>query len=485
MDDEKGPALQTSTYDKTGLQLLVVAAAQLLMVMDGTIVTVGLPSIGAGLHMSGAHLNWVLTAYALAFGGLMLAGGRAGDLLGRRRLFQGGLVLFLSASLLGGFATNGGTLIAARALQGVAAAVIAPAALSLLADTFPAGPARTRAFGVYGAMGGLGAVVGLLLGGALTELAGWRWIMLVNVPIAAALLAGAPALAPGTRDRGGMDLPGTVTAAGGLTALVYAINRAATYGWTDSQALTAATVSAVGLMAFARTQRRARTPLVPAAVLADRGRVGANLVMLLMGAGMLATFYFLSVYLQVVKQYPPMVTGLAFLPMAVSIGISTGVIGPRLLTVTSGRTLTVAGMALAALGTSWLSLLAPGQSPWTALLPAQVVVGAGLGMGFLVCTTGGVRGVADQHTGIASGILNTSHQVGGALGLAVLAGLAASVTSGHADDAATSEALTAGFTTGLRGGVAVYLTAALIAAITFASRTASPATNIQPRSVAA
>ncbi|MEU4525712.1 MFS transporter [Amycolatopsis sp. NPDC024027] len=315
---------------RVGLALPVIAAAQLLIVMDGTIVTVGLPAIATGLNIAEADLNWVLTAYALAFGGLLPAGGRAGDVFGRRRLFRVGLVVFLLASVLGGVAQNGGMLIAARVLQGVGGAIIAPAALALLADTFPAGPRRNQALGVYGAMGGLGAVVGLLLGGTLTEYLGWRWIMFVNIPFVLLLLAGTFVLGPGTRRRGGIELPGAITATLALGSLVYAINRAGSDGLADGPALVSGTAAVVPALAFVAFQRRARTPILPAAVLADRTRLGANLVMLLMGAGQLATFSFLTLYMQSIEHYPPVLTGLAYLPFAIGIGLGSGVAGPWL-----------------------------------------------------------------------------------------------------------------------------------------------------------
>ncbi|MFC7109365.1 MFS transporter [Nonomuraea rubra] len=355
--------------ERSGLALLVIAAAQLLMVMDGTIVTVGLPVIGAGLDIPEADLDWVLTSYALAFGGLLLAGGRAGDLFGRRRMFRAGLVVFLAASLLGGVAGDGTVLIAARVLQGVGAAIVAPAALSLLADTFPAGPGRNRALGVYGAMGGLGSVTGLLLGGALTEYLGWRWIMFVNVPIALLVLAGTVVLRPGTRERGGLDLPGAVTVTLALGSLVYAINRAGSHGAGDALTLAFGAAALALLGAFVLIQRSARSPMLPPAVMADRGRLGANLVMLLMGAGQLATFYFLTLYMQTINQYSPMITGLAYLPFAVGIGIGSGLVGPRLQARTSTRIVLVAGMAVAAVAMGWFSLLAPGQNPWSSSCP--------------------------------------------------------------------------------------------------------------------
>ncbi|GAA2844976.1 MFS transporter [Nonomuraea rubra] len=453
--------------ERSGLALLVIAAAQLLMVMDGTIVTVGLPVIGAGLDIPEADLDWVLTSYALAFGGLLLAGGRAGDLFGRRRMFRAGLVVFLAASLLGGVAGDGTVLIAARVLQGVGAAIVAPAALSLLADTFPAGPGRNRALGVYGAMGGLGSVTGLLLGGALTEYLGWRWIMFVNVPIALLVLAGTVVLRPGTRERGGLDLPGAVTVTLALGSLVYAINRAGSHGAGDALTLAFGAAALALLGAFVLIQRSARSPMLPPAVMADRGRLGANLVMLLMGAGQLATFYFLTLYMQTINQYSPMITGLAYLPFAVGIGIGSGLVGPRLQARTSTRIVLVAGMAVAAVAMGWFSLLAPGQNPLVVLLPAQLAGGIGLGIGFVGATIGGVQGVAARDSGIASGLVNTSQQIGGALGLAVLAGLAATATASRPPGTPLQDALTSGYTTGLLGAGGFYLAAILTAVILY------------------
>ncbi|MER5651238.1 MFS transporter [Streptosporangium sp. NPDC002524] len=449
-----------------GLALPVIAAAQLLMVMDGTIVTVGLPVIGTGLGIAETDLDWVLTAYALAFGGLLLAGGRAGDLFGRRRLFRAGLIVFLAASLLGGLAGNGAMLVAARALQGVGAAIVAPAALSLLADTFPAGPERNRALGVYGAMGGLGSVAGLLLGGALTEYLGWRWIMFVNVPIALLVLAGTSALVPGTRELGRIDLPGAATVTLALGALVYAINRAGSHGAGDGLTVTFGAVAVALLVVFAFVQRGARSPMLPSGMLADRGRLGANLVMLLMGAGQLATFYFLTLYMQTIKQYSPMITGLAYLPFAIGIGLGSGVIGPRLQNRASTRIVLATGMAVAAAAMGWFGLLTPDQHPLLVLLPAQLAGGVGLGIGFVAATVGGVRGVAPGASGIASGLVNTSQQLGGALGLAVLAGVAATATTGQPAGTPLRDALTSGYAAGMLGAGGFYL-AAIVTAVLF------------------
>ncbi|AVT32931.1 MFS transporter [Plantactinospora sp. BC1] len=448
----------TGHRERSGPALLVIAAAQLLMVMDGTIVTVGLPVIGNGLKIAEADLDWVLTAYALAFGGLLLAGGRTGDLFGRRRMLRIGLLVFLAASLLGGLAGNGGVLIAARVLQGVGAAIVAPAALSLLADTFPAGPQRNKALGVYGAMGGLGSVVGLLLGGALTEYLGWRWIMFINIPIVLLVLAGTTAVVPGTRERGGIDLPGATTVTVGLGSLVYAINRAGSHGLGDRLTVTFAATAVALLTAFVLIQHGARSPMLPRRVLSDRDRLGVNLVMLLMGAGQLATFYFLTLYMQTIKQYSPMITGLAYLPFAIGVGIGSGLIGPALQARTSTRNILAIGMAVAAAAMGWFSLLTPDQNAVLVLLPAQLLGGIGLGIGFVAATIGGVHGVAPQDSGIASGLVNTSQQIGGAVGLAVLASIA---TTNQPPGTPLPEALTGGYTAGMLGAGAFYLTAIL------------------------
>ncbi|MFB4262525.1 MFS transporter [Nonomuraea sp. GTA35] len=469
--------------ERSGLALLVIAAAQLLMVMDGTIVTVGLPVIGTGLGIAEADLDWVLTSYALAFGGLLLAGGRAGDVFGRRRLFRAGLAVFLAASLLGGLAGNGSVLIAARVLQGVGAAIVAPAALSLLADTFPAGPQRNKALGVYGAMGGLGSVAGLLLGGALTEYLGWRWIMFINIPIALLVLAGTYALRPGTRERGGLDLPGAATVTLALGALVYAINRAGSHGIGDPLTLTFGAAALVLLAAFVLIQRGARSPMLPPGVLADRGRLGANLVMLLMGAGQLATFYFLTLYMQTINQYSPMITGLAYLPFAIGIGIGSGLIGPRLQARASTRTVLTVGMAVAAVAMGWFSLLTPDQNPLLVLLPAQLAGGIGLGIGFVAATIGGVQGVTARDSGIASGLVNTSQQIGGALGLAVLAGIAAAATTSVPSGTPVQDALTSGYTAGMLGAGGFYLAAILTAVLLLRSRSTNPDSRLMPETL--
>jgi predicted MFS family arabinose efflux permease len=326
-------------------------------------------------------------------------------------------------------------------------------------------------------------VAGLLLGGALTEYVGWRWIMFVNIPIALLVLAGAFVLVPGTRERGGLDLPGAVTVTLALGSLVYAINRAGSHGVGDGLTLTFGAAAVGLLVAFLFIQRTARSPMLPPGVLADRGRLGANLVMLLMGAGQLATFYFLTLYMQTINQYSPMITGLAYLPFAIGIGLGSGVIGPRLQARTSTRAVLAIGLAVAAAAMGWFSLLAPDQNPLLVLLPAQLAGGIGLGIGFVAATIGGVQGVAPRDSGIASGLVNTSQQLGGALGLAVLAGIAVTATTSQPQGTHPHDALTSGYTAGMLGAGAFYLAATLAAALLMCPRPTNRATEPTPETL--
>src|SRR6516162_10143969 len=324
------------------------ATAQLMLVLDDTIVNVALPSMQRSLHLATPNLNWVISFYALAFGGLLLAGGRAGDLFGRLRTFRTGIVIFALASAAGGFASNETVLITARVVQGCGAALAAPSALSLLATTFPAGPARTRALGVYGAMAGLGSVVGLLLGGTLTEYASWRWVLFINAPIAVAVLAGTwtGVLVPGDTERGTLDLPGALTATLGIGSLIYALTRGGTNGWTDAGTLVAFAIGAALLFAFAAAERRRRTPMLPASVVRDRNRGGANAVLLLLGTGMLAMYYLLTLYMQLVRGYSALHTGLAYLPNVAGLGMAAAGLGPRLFAALPARAVVAAGMLI-------------------------------------------------------------------------------------------------------------------------------------------
>lgn len=443
----------------------VIAFARFVVVLDGTIMIVAIPSIQGALKISPANLNWVLNAYSLTFGGLMLVAGRVGDILGRKKVFRVGLVVFGLASLAGGLAPTGGALITFRAIQGVGAAIATPGALSLLVSTFPEGKARTKALGLYGGMTGMASVMGLVLGGVLTTYASWRWVLLVNVPVVIGILLGVNALSEGEAVRGKIDVRGAITATLGAGALVFAVDRVGDHGWSDSVVITCLIAAGVLLAAFAVIQRTGSEPMIPREVVADRGRVGANLVMLVMSSGMFATFFFLTLYLQAVLGYSPLRTGLMFLPFAVGVGIAAGGLGPQLLNRTPDKVALIVGLALAAVGTAWFSMITAHSSVWGMVMPAALVTGLGLGATQVVATGVGVRGIDNSEAGIGSALLTAGSQVGGALGLAVLATVAASATSHEPRGTAMADALTHGYSTGFKVAVGLYLLGIVISLI--------------------
>ncbi len=456
-----------------GLALLIIATAQLMLVLDDTIVNVALPAMQRSLHLPASSLNWVISFYALAFGGLQLVGGRAGDLFGRLRLFRAGIAVFVLASMAGGFAPNETVLITARIVQGCGAAMAAPCALSLLAVTFPAGPARTKALGVYGAMAGLGSVVGLLLGGTLTEYASWRWVLFINVPIGIAVLAATwtGVLVPGDTERGRLDVPGAVTATLGIASLIYALTRGGTDGWTDAGTLAAFGIGAVLLGAFAVAERRSRAPMLPVSVIRDRNRGGANAVMLLLGTAMLAMYYLLTLYMQLVRGYSALHTGLAYLPNVVGVGIAAAGLGPQLLAKLPARVVVASGMLISAVGLAWAAaLLSPTSNYWAVLVPAMLAAGVGAGLTFVGCTSLGMLGVAPRDSGVAAGLLNTSTQCGAALGLGALAAVASAVTRSQLAAHTPMAALANGYAAGLLVGAAIYAAGAVVAALTINAR---------------
>jgi len=466
-------AAPSAASRRLGLALLVIATAQLMLVLDDTIVNVALPSMQRSLHLATSNLNWVISFYALTFGGLLLVGGRAGDLLGRRKVFRLGIVVFTLASLAGGFAPNGTALVASRLVQGCGAAMAAPCALSLLATTFPAGPARTKALGVYGAMGGLGSVVGLLLGGALTEYLSWRWVLFINAPIAVLVLIGSGVLIPGEVDHGRLDVIGAITATLGIGSFIYALTRGNTNGWSDAGTLVSFAAGAVLLLAFLLTEARSRAPIVPPPVVRDRNRGGAYAVLLLLGAGMLAMFYLLTLYMQVVRGYSAVHTGLAYLPFVVGVGLASGGLGPRLLAALPARVVIAAGMILCAGGLAWYAaMLTPASNYYAVMLPAMLVGGIGTGLTFVGCTVTGMQAVATRDTGIAAGLLNASVQVGSALGLGALAAIASIVTRSHLPGHTMAAALTDGYVAGLLAGAVIFAAGALVAVFTSNARVA-------------
>jgi EmrB/QacA subfamily drug resistance transporter len=408
-----------------GLALAVIATAQLMVVLDATIVNVALPHIQNALGFSGSGLEWVVNAYALTFGGFLLLGGRAGDILGRRRMFIAGVLLFSLASLLGGFATTEAWLLIARAVQGVGGAIVAPAALSLVTTTFPEGPPRNRAMGVYAAMSVAGAAVGLLAGGLLTNYLSWRWVLFVNVPIGIAVAAAAPfVLGAGKRLRSRFDLPGAITGTAGLAALVYGLSAAAPAGvgqshWGDGKVIGSLVAAAVLLVSFVIIEMRSEHALMPMRILRDRNRSAANLIMLCVGTAMFGMFFFLTVFVQTVWGYSPLKTGVAYLPMVGVIMLMAG-LGTYLVPRIGARPLLLGGTLVGTGGMFWLSRINEHSSYAGGLLGPMLVTAAGLGVLFMPVTLIALSKVSDRDAGLASSLPNVGQQVGGAIGLAIL-----------------------------------------------------------------
>jgi len=414
---------------RLGLALLVIATAQLMVVLDGTIVNVALPHIQQALGFSGTGLEWVVNAYAITFGGLLLLGGRAGDILGRRRVFVSGLLLFSAASLFGGFATSQAWLLTARAVQGAGGAVIAPTALALISTNFPQGQERNRAFSVYAAMAGAGAAAGLVLGGLLTTYASWRWVFFVNVPIGILIAASAPrVLTESPRLPGRIDWAGAVTGCGGVALLVYGLSKAATGAdgishWGDAQVVASLTAAVVLLVSFVLIEMRSSHPLLPMRVLAERNRAGALLIMLCIATGLFGVFFFLTLFIQTVLGYSPIRAGVAFLPFAVGVVIGSGLASPLVARI-GPRPLIVTGAAMVAGGMFWYSRLTDHAGYASHLLGPTLVSSLGLGLVFVPLALVALYKVAEQDSGVASSLLNTAQQVGGAIGLALLGTIA-------------------------------------------------------------
>jgi len=410
---------------RLGLALLVIATAQLMVVLDAAIVNVALPHIQRALGFSGSGLEWVVTAYAVTFGGLLLLGGRSGDLLGRRRIFIGGLLLFSAASLLGGFATSQAWLLTARAVQGVGGALVAPTALALITTTFPEGQPRNRALGVYSAMSGAGAAVGLVAGGLLTTYLSWRWTLFVNVPIGILIASVAPyVLTESPRQRGRFDLPGAITGTAGVALLVYGLSNASTgqdgvSHWGDTKVIASLVASAVLLVTFALIEWRSRHALMPLRVLANRSRSGAYLMMLALATAMFGIFFFLTIFVQEVLGYSPLKSGLAALPFAAMIVVMSGIIS-QVVGRVGARPLMLAGATVTAGGMYWFSQITEHSSYLNGLLGPMLVTSTGLGMLFVPLALVALTRVRPEDSGVASSLLNTGQQVGGAIGLAAL-----------------------------------------------------------------
>jgi EmrB/QacA subfamily drug resistance transporter len=450
--------------------LLVIATAQLMLVLDDSIVNIALPSIQRDLDVTAVHLPWVVNAYILAFGALLLIGGRIGDLWGRRGTLQAGIAIFVAASLAGGLAQTAGLLVAARALQGLGAALAAPNALALIATTFADRTTRDKALSVYGAMSGLGIVIGLLLGGVLTDTLGWRWVFFINVPVGLLVLLGSRTLVAADRHRGRLGALGAVLGTGGMVALVYAVTRLGEDGFTDPVALALLGVGAVLLAAFVLTQARSTSPLLPPGLFRDRNRSGAYATTLLLAIGPMGTFYVITLYLQQVQQLSPLQAGLAWLPFALGLVIGAGA-APKLLVRLAPRHVAAAGALLSAAAAFWFSTVGVETGYWLHLAPAMLVLALGFGLGIMALTQAAVYRVEPDEAGIASALLNTAQQLGVALGLAVLAAVAATTTAAPANAALdTAGALVTGYGTALTVAGALLLAAAVLAFSTLSSR---------------
>ena len=422
---------EPSKAPRLGLALTVISAAQLMVVLDGTIVNIALPHLQTDLGFTPGNLSWVVNAYTLAFGGLLLLGGRLGDLFGRRKVFMTGVIVFAFASFIGGFAQSEATLLGARALQGVGAALASPTALALITTTFPAGRARNRAMGVYAAMSGAGAAIGLILGGALTE-ASWRWTFFINVPIGLVVLFLAPrVLRESEPGRGSLDVPGAITGTAGLVSLVYGLTHAASTSWTDGVTLGTLFAGIALLAVFLVVEVRSEHPLLPMRILQDRTRGTSFIVMLVVGAAMFSMFYFLGLYIQQVLGYSPLKAGFAFLPFSFGIVIAAQV-ASALMSRVDPRWISGVGALLASSAMLGFSRLEVDSSYAGHLLPFIIVMAFGMGLVFVPMTLTAVAGVAQEDSGVASAVLNTMQQVGGSLGLATLSTVFASALTERA-----------------------------------------------------
>ena len=446
-----------------GLALVVIATAQLMVVLDATIVNVALPHIQQALGFSGSGLEWVVNAYTLTFGGLLLLGGRAGDILGRRRVFIAGIILFSLASLLGGFATSQAWLLSARALQGVGGAIVAPTALSLISSNFPEGQPRNRALGVYSAMSIGGIAVGLLAGGLLTTYASWRWVLFVNVPIGIAVVLLAPRVLGETqRHPGRFDLPGAITGTAGLAALVYGLSSAATTAngvshWGDTKVLASLAAAVALLASFIIVEARSPHALMPMRIFSNRSRSGAYLIMLCVGTALFGMFFFLTIFVQTVWGYSALKTGIAYLPIVAVIMVGAGV-STQLVPRIGARPLLLAASATATGGMFWLSRISEHSSYAGGLLGPMLVTGAGLGLLFMPLTLVALSKVEDRDAGVASSLVNTGQQVGGSIGLAVLGTVAWTVVANTARTSAAAAKTAAA--AAAKAGHPVHVTAA-------------------------
>ncbi|MFH8886147.1 MFS transporter [Streptomyces californicus] len=416
------PTSTATAHDRHrgGLALLVIASCQLMVVLDVTIVNIALPHMQKDLGFSTENLSWVVNAYTLTFGGLLLLGGRLGDILGRRRVFVFGVLLFVFASLLGGLSQEGWQLLAARSLQGVGGAIASPTALSLITTTFREGPERNRAFGVFAAVSAGGSAIGLLAGGVLVEWLDWRWVLFVNVPIGLLIALATPRFIPESERRPGhFDIAGALTSTAGMVLLVYGFIRASEEGWTEALTLGSFAAAVLLLAAFILVERGSKQPITPLWMFRDRNRAGSYAMMLSLAAAMFGMFFFLTLFVQNVLAFSPLRAGLAFLPVSAVIAVSAG-LASQLLPKWGPKPFMVVGALLAAAGLGWLTLTDVHSTYLGSILGPMLVFGFGMGMQFVSLTLMAVSGVAPKEAGAASGVLNATQQVGGSLGLSIL-----------------------------------------------------------------
>jgi len=434
-----------------GLALGIIATCQLMLVLDATILTIAVPRIQSSLHLSVGSLSWAVNSYTLTFGGLLLLGGRAGDLWGRRRVLTAGVLLFAIASLAGSLATSGAWLFSARAAQGVGAAMASPAALALIAANFTEGPARNRALGTYGAVSAVGMALGLVLGGMLTSWASWRWVLVINFPPGMAVVLLAPvALKESPLQPGRFDLAGAVTSSAGATALVYGFIRASSASWSDPRTVAAFLAGAALLAAFVVVETRAQQPIAPLPLITDRSRAAAFGIRLLLTAAMSGMMFMLTLFVQDIWGFSPLLTGFAFLPSTVA-SVTAARLAPRWLSRVGPRPLMVSGAVLTTAGMVWLSQAPSGASYPAGLLGPVLLFGFGFSLLFVAVTSVVMVGVRPEESGAASGLLNSMQQVGGALGVAAMVTVAggAAVAGAHLDRAALAAGVTRAFTLGI------------------------------------
>jgi EmrB/QacA subfamily drug resistance transporter len=463
-------------HERRWMILAVIAVAQLMVVLDVTIVNIALPSAQEDLGFSDDSRQWIITAYALAFGSLLLVGGRIGDVFGRKWTFIAGLLGFAGASAVGGAAGSFGVLVGARAMQGVFAALLAPSALALLSTIFTDRDERGKAFGIYGAIAGGGAAVGLLLGGILTEILSWRWCLYVNLlfAIPAAVMALRLLVNQPLATRPPIDVPGTLTATSGLFALVYGFSNSETHSWGHPVTIGMLGIAAVLLSAFVIIEARAEHPLLPLRIVADRIRGGAYLAIGIAGIAMFGVFLFLTYYLQQTKGFTPIQTGLAFLPMTAAIMITATSVNIRFLSRVGPRPLLILGMVLGSGAMVWLAQLEPDSSYVGHVLPALLVLGVGMGNIFAPAFATATFGVAPRDTGVASAMVNTMQQVGGSIGTALLSSIFASAVSAYLDGRAPTpqtigEAAVHGYTVAFWVAAGVFAFGAAVVAVTMPS----------------